>query len=664
MIDLSVIIVNYNVKEFLQNLLESLKKASQGIKTEIIVIDNASDDGSVEIIREKFSFVNLIDSKVNLGFGRANNLGLQIARGKYLLLINPDTIVREDTFHKLIDFFENTPDAGLAGCKVLNPDGTLQLACRRGFPGPWTSFTKIAGLSHLFPKSKLFATYNLTYLNENETYEVDAISGSFMMLRREVYEKVGGFDPDFFMYGEDLDFCYRTKMSGFKVYYFHDTEIIHYKGESTKRSSMDETKVFYQAMHLFVQKHFSSSAIVVLLLRAAIFLRNIIAFLGVYRLVATGIIFDFVFLMISMSSADRLYLSENWSGFPEIVKPMIFIIPAAIQIIISASSGIYRKNSLSVLRNIGALFVGFVFLSSITLFLKQFAFSRAVLLIYYIAALVLLSAWRIILKLVFKIGVISDLRKTRTLVVGSAENTAALIERIRSNYLRIYNVVGLIGVSRRNIGEKVGQYNVIGSLENILKIIREFKVDKVIISAEDISYEKIFSVVSQCQGEKVEFLLAGSSNEFLVGKSSITMLDHIPLLKVDYNISSLNHRILKRSFDFLLSSVILLFVYPLLFLFLKLFSADGTALRLLRQVPMVFSGRKSFVGPEENSRVNGLYLGRNGITGLWFTENFDRSDDKETERLNLYYAKNQNIWLDIEILGNTLTKLFFKSELE
>ncbi len=280
MMDLSIIIVNYNVKEFLQNLLDSLHKAAQNISHEIIIVDNASDDGSVEVIEERYPAVKLIKNKKNIGFGKANNLALEHANGKYLLLINPDTIVTENPFEKIIKFFDSTNDVGIVGCKVLNPDGTLQLPCRRGFPGPWTSFTKITGLSKLFPKSKLFARYHLTYLDENKTYEVDAISGAFMFIKRETYEKVGGFDQHFFMYGEDLDLCYRIQKAGFKVYYFHETEIIHYKGESTKRSRIDETKVFYNAMHFFVKKHFSASFVVEFILRAAIALRTLFAFLG------------------------------------------------------------------------------------------------------------------------------------------------------------------------------------------------------------------------------------------------------------------------------------------------------------------------------------------------------------------------------------------------
>ncbi len=166
--DLSIIIVNYNVKEFLQNLLHSIEKASSKISKVLIVIDNASDDGSVEVIKEKFPSVKLIENRINVGFGRANNQGLAIAKGKYILFINPDCIVSEDTFDNMISFFESNPECGLAGCKILNSDGTLQLACRRSFPGPWTSFTKVTGLSNLFPKSKIFARYNLTYLRRKQ----------------------------------------------------------------------------------------------------------------------------------------------------------------------------------------------------------------------------------------------------------------------------------------------------------------------------------------------------------------------------------------------------------------------------------------------------------------------------------------------------------------
>ena len=210
--DLSVIIVNYNVRDFLENALVSIEKALEArlengkqITSEVFVVDNGSDDGSVELVRKKFPHVHLLVNEENLGFARANNAALKKVHGRYLLLINPDTIVQEDTLKAMIEFFESNPAVGAAGCRILNPDGTLQLACRRSFPSPWVSFTKTTGLSALFPRSKLFGRYNLTYLNPNEICEVDAISGSFMIVRRTVYEQVGGLDENFFMYGEDLD---------------------------------------------------------------------------------------------------------------------------------------------------------------------------------------------------------------------------------------------------------------------------------------------------------------------------------------------------------------------------------------------------------------------------------------------------------------------------
>ncbi|HUX93839.1 MAG TPA: glycosyltransferase family 2 protein, partial [Ignavibacteriaceae bacterium] len=301
--ELSIIIVNYNVKEFLQNLLHSIAKASQNIISEIIVVDNASDDGSPELIRENFPNVKLIVNEENLGFSKANNIGLKAASGDFLLLINPDTIVREDTFQKMLKFFEEFPTAGMAGCKILNPDGTLQLACRRSFPGPWTSFCKVTGLSSIFPNSKMFASYNLTYLDEDQTYEVDAISGSFMMIRKEAMKLVGGLDEQFFMYGEDLDLCYRIQKAGFKVFYVHSTQIIHYKGESTKRSSIDETKIFYDAMKLFVKKHLSNSFLVELILTTAITFRKFFAFLGKRKLIIMSVFFDIIFFDLSIYAA-------------------------------------------------------------------------------------------------------------------------------------------------------------------------------------------------------------------------------------------------------------------------------------------------------------------------------------------------------------------------
>lgn len=663
LIDLSIIIVNYNVKEFLLNLLQSIRNGVNNIRTEIIVVDNASDDGSVELLKERFPEVKLIVNSSNAGFGAANNQALQIAEGKYLLLINPDTIIKENTLKEMISFFESHTEAGIAGCKVLNPDGSLQLACRRGFPGPWTSFTKVMGLSRLFPKSRLFARYNLTFLPENETYEVDAVSGAFMMMRRELYKKIGGFDPRFFMYGEDLDLCYRAQKSGYKVFYVHTTEVIHFKGESTKRSSMDETKVFYDAMHLFVRKHFSSSFVTESILQVAIILRKLIAFANVYKLALASIVIDFIIAAAAVRAAESVYSNNNWNGFPEFSKPWVYFIPALMQVVISLMNGSYKKKSLSTLRTIGSLFYGLIILSAFTYFFKQVAFSRAVVLITYIILFVSFPLWRIFLKGIFRIGLESDTRKSRTLIVGSETKALELTGKLKSDFSNLYQIVGFIGLTRRNIGSQIGSYKVLGTLENIKKIIADEKIDRVIFSSDDISFDQMFSAVSSSQGENVEFMVAGKELDYLVGKSSIKMLDDIPLLKVQYNISSFPHRITKQIFDFGFSLIlILLLVYPLIYLIHKFTSKKSDFFQFILGIPSVLAGKKSFIGPLNSSFHGELFIGKPGLTGLWYIENVDRQDPVELKNLDLFYAKNQSIWYDMEILGRTFSKMFFRSE--
>ena len=657
--ELSIVIVNYNVKEFLQNLIYSIQKAACNISTEIIIIDNNSEDGSVEFINEKLlplGGIKLISNKENLGFSKANNIGLSEARGKYLLLLNPDVVVSEDTFQKVIDFFESNQKAGLAGCKILNPDGTLQLACRRSFPGPWTAFCKVTGLSSLFPKSRFFARYNLTYLNEDETYEVDAVSGSFMMLTREAYEKVGGLDEEFFMYGEDLDLCYRIQKAGLKVYYVHSTQIIHYKGESTRRSSLDETKYFYNAMHLFVKKHLSSSFLVELILRSAIWFRNIFAFFGRRKLLFLYILLDFLFFDLTLFIATVIYKNFTaWPGFGEPELIGVFIVPAVFQIIISALLGIYKKNKISVLRNFSAIAVGFFILSSFTFFFRQYAYSRAIVIITYVILLFSLSFWRIILKLFFKIGNLNEGSAKRTLIVGINKPAVQIADKLNSRRTDYHNINGLIGISQANVGKVINGFQVVGSINNLKKVIIERKISEVIFSTEELPYNKMMSIVSECQDIDIEFKIIGNSLDFLVGKTSVSFLDDLSLFDVQYNISNPLHKSIKSIFDYTIAALVLFFIYPFIYFASLVNKKKSDFKNFILSVPHIFSGKVSFVGPRNQSNTNNLYLGKKGLTGYWYIEN---SNGGNTEKLDILYAKNQNIWLDLEILAKTLNKMW------
>lgn len=659
MLDLSIIIVNYNVKEFLQNLLHSIEKASSNLTKEIIIVDNSSDDGSVEFIKEKFPQIKLVANQANLGFGKANNIALKEAKGNFILLINPDAIVAEDTFDKMIEFFNQKPEAGLVGCKILNLDGTLQLSCRRSFPGPWTSFTKVTGLSSLFPNSKLFARYNLTYLDENLTYEVDAISGSFMMMKREVYEKVGGFDEQFFMYGEDLDLCYRIQKAGFKVYYYSDTQIIHYKGESTKRSSFDETKVFYNAMDLFVKKHLSSSFLVEIILRSAIVVRGAFAFIGSRKLIILSVVLDFLLFDLCLFAAEKVYAGlSDWKGFPGFAFPIVYTIPAFIQIITSFAIGNYKKDKLSVSKTLLAILISLPILTSLTFFFKDFAFSRAVVLITYVFLVVLLAKWRIIAKIIFKIGLINNEGKqNRTLVVGINESAVKIGKKLRQKRTDIRTVVGLIGFSNREVGSKINSFEVIGTDQNIKRIIRDNKINEVIFSSGEISYNKMMEIVGKCQDENVEFKIIGSNLDFIVGKTAVTMLDDLPLIELHYNLSDPKMRFIKSLFDYTIAGLTLFLIYPFIYFLHKLTKKQSDFTEFILAVPKIFSGKYSFVGPGKNNADKKEFFGKTGLTGYWYLE---KDNQDELEKLDFYYAKNQNIWLDLEIIAKSFNKMWSK----
>jgi len=272
---LSIVIVNYNAGHYLENCLKSIYAETKQIPFDIWIVDNNSKDASVSMIRRNFPLVNLIEKKENAGFARANNDAIRKCTGDYVLLLNPDTLILENAIDKMVKFMEENPRTGIAGCKVLNEDGTLQLACRRSIPTPGVAFFRLTGLSRLFPNSKGMAKYNLTYLNPNQANEVDAVSGAFLMIRRQVVDKIGKLDERFFMYGEELDWCLRTKKAGWKVMYYPDAEIIHYKGECSKSNSRKAAFEFYRSMYLFHKKHFADNynPIINIIIYAGIFLK-------------------------------------------------------------------------------------------------------------------------------------------------------------------------------------------------------------------------------------------------------------------------------------------------------------------------------------------------------------------------------------------------------
>ncbi|WP_157687581.1 glycosyltransferase family 2 protein [Pedobacter psychrophilus] len=253
---LSIIIVSYNVRDLLQQALDSLIDAAVNIDYELFVVDNNSKDATVEMVKEKYPEVKLIINQKNVGFSVANNQAIAQSSGEYILAINPDTITSADTLKKALEFMDITPNAGGLGVRMINAQGKYLSESKRGLPTPWVSLCKFSGLHLLFPKSKMFDKYYMGWINEYETAEIDILAGAFMLLRKQALTKTGYFDESFFMYGEDVDLSYRLKLAGYKNYYFPETYIIHFKGQSTRKFSLRYISSFYGAMFIFVKKHF------------------------------------------------------------------------------------------------------------------------------------------------------------------------------------------------------------------------------------------------------------------------------------------------------------------------------------------------------------------------------------------------------------------------
>lgn len=277
---LSVIIVNYNVKHYLEQCLMSLRRSLQGIDAEVIVVDNHSADGSVAYLKERFPETIFIASQHNEGFARANNIALRQSRGEYVLLLNPDTIMGESTLHEALSFMAAHPDGGALGVRMLKSNGENALESRRGLPSPTTAICKMAGLCRLFPRHHKLGHYYMDWLSWDSPHEIEVVSGACCLLRREAIDRVGLLDEDFFMYGEDIDLSFRLLKGGFKNYYF-PTPILHYKGESTEKSSFRYVHVFYEAMLIFYRKHYQEASFLLSLpIKTAIYGRALIALVG------------------------------------------------------------------------------------------------------------------------------------------------------------------------------------------------------------------------------------------------------------------------------------------------------------------------------------------------------------------------------------------------
>ncbi len=694
-IDISVVILNYNVREFLENTLNSVFRAIHNLDAEVFVVDNASADLSADMVRRKFPDVRLIVNDDNKGFAAGNNVALRQCRGKYILVLNPDTLIQENTLSVMKEFMDSHPEAGAASCKVLNSDGTLQLTCKRSFPTPWVAFTKIAGLSALFPKSRWFGKYNLTYLPENETHEVEAVAGSFMFLRREVLETAGLLDESYFMYGEDLDWCYRIWKAGWKIFYVPTTQIIHYKGESTTRSGFDDIRLFYEAMEVFVEKHIKKrySVWMILLLKFAIVVRAFTAKVTRSIAMAWMPLLDAVSIqsavLLSIYIKYDEFITPGWIGSPVFFYSTILTATTFVWLVTLYFLDNYHKRKLSISQSILASVIGFFIISTISLFSKEFIFSRFVVFMTFIFALAFVTGWRLLALLVMKKGSHRRLWSMKvfqknTLIIGSDEHARQLGQRIRQRVDSPYRIVGFITAN-----ESVSENDTaLGPISDLPRLITQYKVSEVIISSATVSNALIMSLIQTLHALPVNVRLSPAGSEVIIGKSYINRLEPVPLLSLENETDNPFNRFIKRTLDILTAATgLFLGILPFFFLFitgrirrmefrylnfrqkvtvLRCWTVNGLKPCFFSLMYRVLTGHFSMIGspliwqknlkPDQPDKYRFLSR-RPGLISLMevITDEQDLANETMHISYDFYYVNNYSLKLDIEIL---LRKLF------